>query len=349
MVMRTRRPFEDFALTAANQQFNQPYSGEFLDAIAVQVDATLTATSGAAVEDQAARVLEDFELVHGTRSLIRVRGLELMMLSHLMTRGSRLTRSGSGGGAMAGNFSIPFGEMIPGGGIDASQVRLNAKGRTAAALSSFHSTATAIDGKLAIAGEGPGYVAPEGFYQPNWKPAVVTTESAKSDEQVRFDFETDVELLGFLVIAEDASGKARSDGIVRKIRVDHLGVPMQEWTWGQLKEATARYFKLGSGSGLDASNGVDLVPTGCVFIPTRDHGRKTKTKPLFVAAGTAIVLHLDTASTIENEFTALTLASGDKVTITPIAFERVGSTASRAQTEVGAKAARTATGRRISR
>ena len=338
MPLRTKRPFEEFALVAANRQFNQPFSGEFLDAITVQVDATLTATSGAAVEHQAARLLESFELVHGTKSLIRMRGLDLAMLAHLVNRGSRVTRSGSGGGAMAGLYTLPFGEMIPGGGIDASQVRLNAKGRTAAAFADFHTTATAIDGKLAISGEGPGLVAPEGFLQPHMKQATVKTETANADEHVRFDFETNVDLMGFLVVAEDDSGKALSDGIVRKIRVDYLGSPRQEWTWAQLKEATARFFKLASGTGLDATNGVDMVPPGVVFIPTRDHGRTTRSKPLGVVAGTAIVLHFDTAATIENEFTALTLDTGDKVTVTPIAFENVGAAASAAQSQAAAEA-----------
>jgi hypothetical protein len=344
MVLRSRRPFEDFTLSTNNQQFNQPYSGEHLDSLSVQLDAAHTATGGAAVEDQAARCIAELELVHGTRSLARMRGLDLHILSHLYSRGSRMTRTGSGpsGAPLVGHWNLPLGEMIPGGGIDATSVRLNAKGRTMAAFTDMHSgTSASISGKLAISGESAGLVAAEGFYQPDFKQQIVATESANADEQVRFDFEGDRELVGFLLVAEDSSTPARSDGIVRNVRLDYRGIPQQEWTWGQLKEATAKFFRLGSQTGIDSS-GTDMVPAGAVFLPTRDAGSKIRTKPLHVSAGTSLVLHLDTSSTTENEFTAITLASGDKVTVTPVAFAAVGSTASAAKTQQQAHAARQA-------
>lgn len=328
------KPFQEKAY-AASSQYDLEFTGRTISAVTLRFAATLTGSAATIRDDAAFRVLKTPEIVQDEKSLMRLRAVTLRHLSAILANGyQKHTASATAARASA---TINFDALVPGSMINAVTKKVSVRGEFSP-LADYSGTApTAISGKLRPFARSSERDPTRGFPRPDFKEATVLIESSSDDIPFTIRFEQDTILPGLLLIAESAT-PARTDGLVKKVRVDEFtkAEGTQErvrLTWGQLRnmlEERAKY----TPDDLDASVGVVLIPLIDRRNPQWNYAR-------FYRAGESLTLHLDSqTASLEEEYTDTVPAAGCKLYVSILGFTMVDGTGDAAAqvTDLGKRA-----------
>ncbi len=280
------------------------------------------AASGAGVDalDGPFGLLGRVEWTLGGQPKIGLQGSDIRHLAAFLCGGHAeiLPPTISNGAAYLAQVELPLDRLVPGGGIDARIEDFTARGRFRG-LTNLGTTVTAIStGKLRISGETDDRGVDGDVLEPLWSQRAIDTSTASAELSTTYRVANDIEVLPAIMLRTfDASvelsdpNTARSDGMVREIRVDvERNGRTQEvlrQTWGEAKlQSTSRY-------GISAATG--QISTGVVLL-TLDDPATAVNDALVLKRGDSVIVRIDTIATVEDEFTALTPAAGDLCMVT---------------------------------
>lgn len=337
MGLRTRRRAKPIAC-AVNTDYSEQFPGAPYRTLNLKLSG-VAAASGAGVNavDGPFNLLGRVEIVRGGDPLIAMHGIDLRHLSAFLQGGHAeiLPASISNGIPFLAQAELPLDALMPGAAIDASGEDVIVRGRFRG-LTNLGTTVTAITtGKLRASGETTTLPGGDHF-EPRFMQQTIDTASASADLNTTKRIGSEVEFCaGIMIRTYDASTElsdpnaSRSDGMIREIRIDveRQGMPAQEvarYSWAEAKQlSTSRY-------GISAATG--QISTGVVFITFDDPDTKDFAENLKLQRGDAIIVRIDTAATIEDEFTALTPGAGDLAFVTFCNFVPRGPGVERART-----------------
>ena len=325
MPIRARKRAKPITV-ALNSDYQEQLPGALYRSISAKMSGTMTASgAGTNAVDGPFNFLGRVEIARGGDVLIGMHGIDLRHLSSFFQGGHAeiLPASIANAAIFLAQAELPLDKLIPGGALDARSDDVVCRGRFRGATN-LGTTATGITtGKLRFSGETDEL--PNGdHFEPRWTQTTIDTSAANADLSVSKRINNDVELCTAIMLRTyDASTElsdpnaSRSDGMVREVRIDieRNGQPAQEvarFTWGELRQlSTSRY-------GVNSTSG--QISTGVVLITLDDPATPELGDALKLQRGDTIVVRVDTAATIEDEFTALTPASGDLCYVTFLNF-----------------------------
>lgn len=301
----------------------------FHRAMSVKIAGTYTGSgAGVVAGDGGFKVLNRPEVKRGGDAIIGLFGADLKWLS-AFTFGAPNPQSPSviaASGIHSSIGELAFDAFMPGAGIDARNADVQFAGQFGS-IADLGTTVTAISGNLNVGVETTSPAANGDHFEPRWLAQSVDTSSAAQDLKAIKRIGNDVELCSAIMIrtydASQAAGDPdayRSDGMVRNIRVEiESGGQSKEvarYTWGEAKALSTTRARMAAAG----------VPAGVVIIPIRDpDGARVYNGALRLQRGDTLTVYLDTSSTIEGEFTALTPASGDQAIVTFINYVPMGA------------------------
>lgn len=317
--MEEIKPFQTKDFTASGP-YDLEFNGRPIAAVGLRFAATLTGASIATVRDDAAfRLLKTPEINQAENPLVRMQGSSWRHLSALLGGGYDSFASGvtaATPGQVVAMSTIHFDRLWPGAMVNASDKKVFLRGEFNT-LASYSGTApTAVTGKIrpfAITSERD---PSQGFLRPRISELSLGIETASDDLQQVIRFEQDTVLHGFMLQVQDNSaGDQRVDGIVRAVRMDVFDKDggqkeTTRQTWGQMRhylQFRGQYNQ----EDYNRSFGVGLLPTVDKRNPQWNGAKLFK-------AGESVTLHVDTNATVEEEYTSVTPAAGDKLIITII-------------------------------
>ena len=309
---------------AVNTNYQTEFQGSPVKGFGLSIQGDYTATSGTGVpaNESCYGFMGPIELVQGEEPLVQMHGRDFRHLTSMIAGGyfplaPTLVLNASD--KFFGRGYLPFEAFMPGAAIDASQDKIVLRGRFGS-LTDFGSDATAVTGSLRP------YVATtktvEGnFFEPRFLQQQVRIDTSSTDIQAVKRIQRRREYLaGILFRQFDASAEfsnanlARVDGLVRNLRLDlERGGDSKEvfrHTWGELKFEQQATFGLSRGD----------MHTGVALYLFDDPETPEIQETLILEPGDALTLHVDTNSTIEEEFTAVTPATGDTLFVTFLSY-----------------------------
>lgn len=307
---------------AINTDYQAEIPGAFFRSLFLKMSGTAAASgAGTNALDGPFGLLGRVEWTLGNQPLIGLQGSDIRHLAAFIAGGHAeiLPPSISNGAAYLAQVELPLDRLVPGGGIDARVQDFVARGRFRG-LTNLGTTVTAIStGKLRVSGETDDRGADADHLEPRWSQRAVDTATASAELSTTYRVGNDLEVLPAIMIrAFDASAElsdpnsARSDGMVREIRVDvernGKTTEVLRLTWGEAKlQSTSRY-------GVNAASG--QISTGVVLLTLDDPATPQIDDALILRKGDNVVVRLDTAATVEDEFSALTPGAGDLAMVT---------------------------------
>lgn len=275
-------------------------------------------SSGAGIDslDAGFGFLGRTELILGGDAKIALQGSDLRFLSAAINGAPHTLLPSSiaaGSGVHSAKAVLPFDAFHPLGALDARGRDMVFKGKTGA-LTNLGTTVTAISGFLNVSGET---IQPrqDGLQcEPKWVSDTVDISAANAESKSIYRVGTKDELCAMVMIrVNDASlvagdpNSARGDGFIRKVRIERQSAARgTEEVWrGTWAEALAFWTSKARLASVD-------VPQGVVVIPLRDPDAKRLDNGLVrLNPNDTLTVYMDTAASIEPEFTATTPAAGD--------------------------------------
>lgn len=309
--------------TAINTDFSEVLPAGVYSRINYKLSGAYTGSgAGVVALDGAFNYGGRVEVRRGSDVLIGLHGSDWRHLSgHLMRGYNEILPSViAASGVFLAQAELPLGRLIPFGGIDNRAGDVIFAGRTRG-LTNLGTTVTAIgSNKLRFSGETGTFPNGADMHEPRILTSTIDASAASADLQLRRQVANEVEYCcGAFIRNFDASlelgdpNTSRSDGMTREVRIDlernGTSTEVARYTWGELKQLQLR-------AGITAASG--QVQTGVALAPIVDSDGPGGA--LTMRKGDALVIRIDTAATIEDEFTATTMAAGDLIYVTPLNF-----------------------------
>lgn len=307
---------------AVNGEFSEALPSALYRSVFLKMSGVMAASgAGTNALDGPFNFLGRVEIARGSDVLVGMHGIDIRHLSAFLQGGQSeiLPASIANGAAFLAQAELPFDKLIPNGGFNAKEDDVVVRGRFRAILN-MGTTATAINsGRLKVSGE-TDELANDDHFEPRWSQATIDTSAANADLSTSKRITSNVEIATAVMIrCFDASTElsdpnaSRSDGMIREVKVDleRNGQPAQEvgrWSWAELKQLST------SRAGIVSTAG--QIQTGVVLITLDDPDTPELADGVKLHKGDALIVRVDTAATIEDEFTALTPAAGDLAVVT---------------------------------
>lgn len=322
---------------AVSTDYQADIPGAFFRSLLCKMSGTAAASgAGTNALDGPFGLLGRVEWTLGGQPKIGLQGSDIRHLAAFLcgAHAEILPASISNGAAYLAQAELPLDRLVPGGGLDARFEDFVARGRFRGILN-LGTTVTAIStGSARFSGETDDRGVDGDHLEPLWSQRSVDTATASAELSTTYRCANDVEVLPAIMLRTfDASvelsdpNTARSDGMVREIRVDvERDGKTQEvlrLTWGEAKmQSTSRY-------GISAATG--QIQTGVVLLTLDDPATAAINDALVLRRGDAVIVRIDTLATVEPEFTALTPASGDLCWVTFLSHTPKGRGVDRAR------------------
>lgn len=347
------KPFQT-RVYAASTAYDLEFSGRAVSAIGLRFAATLTGSPATVRDDAAFRLLGTPEVNQAENPLIRMSGPSWRHLSAVSRGGYDKYAAGvtaSTAGQVIAQSVIDLEALMPGAMINATDKKVFLRGEFGALAVYSATPPTTVVGTLRPWAKSTQRNAQAGFVRPKISQADVQIVAAAEDQQHVWRFEQDTLVQGFMLESLDTSASnQRVDGVVRSLRgdlADSSGGTREtlRQTWGNMR-TLLQYLAGFNQEDYDRSVGV-------AFFPTKDMSNPQYGNARLFRAGESITFHIDSTSTVEEEFTAVT-PSNDLLRLTCIGFTPVAgsgdmtpqiasgalATASRAQTRSALRAQR---------
>lgn len=307
----------------ANGSFDLEFKGGAIHEVGLALDGGHSGGVPANLHDDAPwSILSELELQQGGPR-IRANPRSLYHLAAVLSGGyAQRSASLTAGSAFFSRFFLPLNRLVPGCGLDAIASPVSWKGswRTQAAWSGTAPTSIDSDTRLRTVYYTSDQSPAGGMREPEIVEELVDCGAASLNRERKIDFAKPFVLPGILMLAYDADGVAgasltdrslRTDGLARRVSVDlyHPGrgrkVLVDNVTWGTLRANTVRL--------LGGTADDEAASAGVAWVPLRGFGPYNFEGRLVVPEGTYLVVTIDTSSTPERGFTAITPAAGDVV------------------------------------
>lgn len=323
MAVQQRRRAKPITTTINTDYAENLPSGHFRKLNAKYSGAYTASGAGVDAGDGPFNLLGRVEIRRGGDVVIGLHGPDWRHISSILTGTypEILPSVIAASGSFLAQGELPLDRLLQFGGLDGRNGDIVCSGRVRG-LTNLGTTVTAITtNKLRFAAETGDYPNEGDHFEPRWLTQTIDTSAASADLNTRKTIGNDVEICaGLFLRCFDASAELtdpnlfRSDGMVREIRLDlerngdtkEIG----RWSWGEAKQIMQNVF------GITAAAG--QVQTGVVLIPLIDP--KGPGGRLRLIRGDALIIRVDTAATVEDEFTALAPAAGDLVYVTPLNY-----------------------------
>jgi len=313
--MLKTKPFAERSIELADKAFDTELSGVMFNALTIGFDYTITGTGNVVPQSDAGfRALgATLELNQEQEPLI---GFDPVDWYHLAAFANgaypafAAAEPGAGSAEWWGFARIPFGNIIPGLQVNASQNKAHITGtfNVDRGLNTPGNLGAIANGTFRAFVETTDRTPrPGGFLRPRFTRHIQDLTPSASIEKP-FRFETDTLVAGFLLRQYHGNGAPavrNVDGMVRRVRMDitRHGGPQEHHrlTWGQLTEFTVMR---SSHSPAEYTLGA-----GVAFLPTLDEIGK----PMFFRAGDSITIDLNCTAAAERQFTSINPAAGDQL------------------------------------
>lgn len=312
---------------SVNAPFDSPFKQGALTELGIAFDGSATASGGTATSEGALHLLGTLDLVQFGQSRIKCEAASLYHLAAFYNGGYATGRlEDLTADVFSRRFVLPFHRMMEGAGIDASGTECFLRG-TFATLAHYSTTAPSAISAFLRPWATTAEVAPlGGFNAPEWSEHTVDLSVASLRQSVQIDFKTPYLLPGIQLLVLDNNGgpgtvtnnSARVDGLARRVTVEYQapGEPrrtlVDNATWGQLRE---EHVRLGQFAFADQTSSA-----GVAFVPLFQRRGGVKRDALAVAPGSSLTVIIDTLSTVEADYTAVTPAAGDRCLVLVPAF-----------------------------
>lgn len=336
------RRFPD-EIWSASRQHSQELGNRVFNALQFRFDASLTTTATAITgvfTDPLLKLLgrTNLELTQSDHPIIKMTPQELFWLGAIIDgMPGRFDMDDAIGASTSAaqvvEFWIDFQKLYgPACMIDAREVKVARKGAFGS-LSDYGQTAlSSVAGTLRTMARssqreptpGSSYLRPQ-FYSERKD---ISTSSTKVQHSVRIGQTGYLAGLMFMVTDDSAGGSStntnaqasRADGLIRNVTArllaDDFNGELGTWTWGQLVDGTWRGESLGAHGGSAAlTEPMTSRPSGVAWLPLRNEADGTARGARLFKVGDVIELDFDTQSTPEADFTAVTPAANDIVSI----------------------------------
>lgn len=309
---------------SVNGDYNETFPGGLYDVVSLKLSGTYTA-SGAGVDalDGPFGFLGRPEIARGSDPIIAMHGTDLRHFASVLNggHGEILPSVIAASGTFLAQVELPLWKLIPDAAIDARAEDVVVRGRFRG-LTNLGTTVTAITaGKLRVGGDTTVLIDKDGkehsdHFEPRWTQQTIDVSTSAQDLTTTKRIGNAIEVCtGLFLRVFDASAElgdpntSRADGLVREVRVEvqRNGVTEEvgRWTWGELKMMMTSRF------GINAATG--QISTGVAYIQFEDPKAPGIQKNLVLLQGDAIIVHVDTTTAVEDEFTAITPAASDLV------------------------------------
>jgi hypothetical protein len=260
------------------------------------------------------------ELVVGGSTRFRVDSISLFHLSSILNGGyhHRDVPAATSASGFGSSFSLDFGRMMPGAGLDATGVDafLRWEWRPATYYGSGGTGSYTVGSATAKPRATTILVKPpQGFREPEWLQVRHDIGSSSSAIDKVIDVKKAVELPGLLIEALDASGGGGTnteigvDGLIKNltVEVNRPNLPTikvyDNVSWRELRAATCR------NSGLSSDD--QTASAGVIWLPLFERKGGRNRDALHLPAGSSIRIVYDTSATVQPFYTGVTPASGD--------------------------------------
>jgi len=310
---------------AANTSYDQEFSGRTFDGINFRFDGTIGATgAGTDATYMAYRLLGTPELNQAGEPLIRMAGVDWAYLS-AYTNGAfpeytDTVTSASATIPQVASARIKLSRLVPGAYVNANLVKAFFRG-SSGAFTEASDTVDAYDLNVRPLAEALEYNPPAGgFLRPRISQRSVSVAAADSNQQIILNIEQDLVFSGIMLSAYGGGELTEVDGLIKNVRMEVTtpGRGTLEVTnsdWGNLRQYSCERAGL---------NSTDVANTaGTVVIPCTDRRAANLGGALFVPAGSAFTITIDSSGTAQQPYTSVTPASGDNVRVTQLAFTPV--------------------------
>ncbi len=310
-------------IVAVNADYSEELPKDTYRSVALKLSGTMAASgAGANAIDGPFNFLGRVEVMRGSDAVIAMHAIDLRHLCSFLqgAHGEILPASVANGAIFLAQVDLQLDKLIPDGAIDGSKGGILVKGRFRGAPD-FGATATAVNAGSLLKITGETDELPNGdHFEPHWVQDTADTSSANPDISKSYEVKEDVEVVTAIMLrtydASAAAGDpnaARSDGMVRNVRIE---CNRKKGTSGDVARATWAELKARSTSRYGISSVAGQISSGVVLVLIEDPDNPELGKGLRLERGDSLTVHLDTAATVEPEFTALTAASGDLCHIT---------------------------------
>lgn len=318
------RKFPTKTVDAAAVSFDLETSGRTFDSLNFRFDGTITNSDNTANYTYATyRFLGTPELTQAGEPLIRMAGVDWAYLS-AYTNGCFPTYLDDAAAASAEDHvataRIKLSRLVPGAYVNANLVKAFFRG-SSAALTAAGSTVSAASMTLRPLAEALEYNPPTtGFLRPQISQRSVSVASSDSNQQTVINIESDTVWAGIMLSSYDASAGTEADGLIKNVKISVTSpsrgtLEILDSDWGNLRGYCC------DRSGL---NSTDVANTaGTVICPLTDRRAANLGGALFIPAGSAITITLDSSGTAQTPYTDVSPASGDAVRVTNLAFTPV--------------------------
>lgn len=328
------KPFQEKAYSAS-ATYDCEFSGLPCSKIGLRFDSAVGGAATAIPTDAAHLMLGTPEINQAEQPLIRMAGQSWRLLSAFQ-RGSFEVYTASATFAQA-HAVIDLSRLMPGAMINGADKKIFLRGQFAplATFTNGGTAPTSLTGTLRPFMESSELDPTAGFMRPRFTESSLPLANAAENQQV-FKFEQDTVVSAIMVQAYHASAVDRVDGLIRSVRIDHVGANGQQEVlrarWGTLRTTSA------GRAGFDPTN--YALAAGAVLIPLIDRGNPRFNNALLLRAGDSLTITYDCTTTVEENFTAVVAASPDVARATVIGWTPVsgsGDTATQVRT-IGAPA-----------
>lgn len=353
--MQEIKRLQDASFTAG-QDWSREFQGRVLNALGVKFSASLTADGTGVTTvftDPIGQLFGVFELVQNETPLIRLPADVLYWLCSYVNGEpghKNEPASISAAGSDVANFHafLDFGAMVgPLAMVDARMDKIFTRSRFGAVTAYSANVASATgtvrqhvrtsDRLPRGGGEGIGYLRPQFWW------IDVDLSGGGDNIEATIRFEQDLYLPFLLAVVSDASAggttananpqAARVNGLVKQISCDvqsrETNGEVFRASWGEMIGQTWK--RSGWGGSQSAASAVTMdradpltqKPDGVAAIPFIEEGNTRVNGAKLFKRGDAIIVRVATALTVEQEFTGVTAASGDKLRLAIPAFAPV--------------------------
>ena len=308
---------------AASTNFQTEFQGQPISGLGISFQGTYAADAGGGVANEGAYgFMGPIEIVQGEEPLVQMHGRDWRHLTSILAGGYFPLNPSLDLPSQTTFYSrgfLPFDTLMPGAAIDASKDKVLLRGKFGA-LTDLGSTVTTAEGQLR-ANVKTARTIEGNYFEPRFLQAQVRIDTAQTDLQFTKRITRRREYLAGIMFRQfDASAEfsnanlARVDGLVRNIRVDlerdGEAREVLRTTWGDLKFDQIARFGLARGD----------IHTGVGIYLFDDPDTPEINENLVLEPGDALSFHIDTSSTPEAEFTAVTPASGDTLFVTFLSY-----------------------------
>jgi hypothetical protein len=313
------KPFTEKDFSAGGN-YDQEFSGEPIGKVGFRFAAGLTGAPATVRTDGTFRLLGVPEISQAEQPLIRMRGSSWRLLSAIQSGSFDNYQAPAAATPALASAVIDLNGLMPGAMVNGADKKVNFRGTFGATTDYSGTPPGSITGKLRGFVESSENDPTQGFWRPRFTENGWILAPSDLNQQV-FKFEQDTAVVGIMVQAFDSSATDRVDGLIKRIRVDHVGdygtQELHRATWGQLRALLCKRF-----TPEDAVRSV-----GCVFIPLIDKRNPSINNAVLFRAGDSLTINHDTTASVEEDLTAVVAdGASDLAIATVIGFTRVAGT-----------------------